>query len=117
MARPKKEKTFDRRVSVRVSAETHAAYERIAAAFGVPVGQLLRQVLTLEVAELETLVAALRQGQDRAPFVAYSSPIGVTEETLIARMREGGATGGGLTARLRQEAQRQQGTGCHGLVP
>ena len=117
MARPKKEKTLDRRVSVRVSAETHAAYERIAAAFDVPVGQLLRQVLTLEVAELETLVAALRQGQGAAPFAPYSGPVGVTEETLIARMREGGAARGGLTARLRQEAQRQAAQSFPTLLP
>lgn len=116
MARPKKAKTLDRRLSVRVSAETHAVYERIAAALDVPVGQLLRQVLTLEVAELETLVSALQQGQGRTPFAHYSGPVGVTEEALVTRMREGGATGGGLTTRLRQEALRQ-GMARHRLMP
>ena len=52
MARPKKDKTFDRRVSVRLSDQTYAAYERIAASFDIPVGQLMRQILTLEVPEL-----------------------------------------------------------------
>ena len=57
MARPKKTQTLDRRLSIRVSEQTYDAYERIAAAFDVPVGQLLRQILTLEVEELEERIA------------------------------------------------------------
>ena len=107
MARPKKARTLDRRVSVRVSEQTYEAYERIAAAFDLPVGQLLRQVLTLEVAELDPLVSALRQSNRQTPFARVTGPVGITEEALVAQVREGGATGGGLTARLRREAQRQ----------
>ena len=117
MARPKKAKTLDRRVSVRMNEQTHAAYERIAGALDVPVGQLLRQVLTQEVAELELLVSALQGRGGRPPFALYSGPVNVTESDLVARIREGGALGGGLTARLRQEAVRQQGVGQPKLIP
>lgn len=117
MARPKKAKTLDRRVSVRVSEQTYASYERIAAAFDVPVGQLLRQVLTLEVGELDSLVAALQQHNERTPFALYTGPVGITEGALIAQAREGGATGGSLTARLRREAQRQVALARPTLTP
>lgn len=109
MARPKKAQTLDRRVSVRVSEQTYEAYERIAAAFEVPVGQLLRQVLTLEVEELELVVSALQRSARGERFATLPSPANIEQQALIAHLRENNTlTGGGLTARLRQEAMRQQ---------
>lgn len=117
MARPKKARTLDRRISVRVSEETHEAYERVATAFQIPVGQLLRQVLSLEVAELELLVKALQAQQSERSFALYGRRISIGETELIAQMREGGAIGGGLTARLRQEALRQAAPSRPTLTP
>jgi hypothetical protein len=100
MARPRKEKTLDRRVSVRLSEETAAAYERIAGAFDVPVGQLMRQILTLEVPELEELVAALSQWTSGVPFAAYQGPIAANPQELF---RES-SRHGGFAERLRSQA-------------
>ena len=99
MARPKKEKTLDRRVSVRLSDETYVAYERIAAAFDVPVGQLIRQILTLEAGELGVLVSALQRHSQGDRFGTLPRPVGVSEREFVTQLRRGG-----FTERLRQEA-------------
>ena len=104
MARPKKTQTLDRRLSVRVSGQTYDAYERIAAAFDVPVGQLLRQILTLEVDELEVLVSALQQRQPGRAFAQYAGPVKATELTTSGTLHDTAAIGGGFIKRLRQEA-------------
>jgi hypothetical protein len=103
MARPKKEKTLDRRVSVRLSDETYAAYERMAEAFDVPVGQLMRQILTLEVPELEELVTALSQWTNGVPFAVYQGPVGIGEQALFRQNSERG----GFAERLRYQAAMQ----------
>lgn len=103
MPRPKKAKTLDRRVSVRLSDETYAAYERIAQSFDVPVGQLMRQILTLEVAELEELVAVLGQWTSGVPFAAFQGVPRVPDQASFAQV----AQGGGFTDRLRQQAALQ----------
>ncbi|MFN8516272.1 MAG: hypothetical protein U0232_27435 [Thermomicrobiales bacterium] len=103
MARPKKEKTLDRRVSVRLSAETYAAYEGIAAAFDVPVGQLMRQILTLEVPELQELVAALSQWTKGVPFAAYQGPVAANPQELFRQASQHG----GFAERLRYQAAMQ----------
>ena len=118
MARPKKAKTLDRRVSVRLNEQTYAAYERVAAAFDIPVGQLLRQVLALEVQELELVVAALQRHARGERFATLPAPLTISQQELIANIRETNtATGGGLTARLRAEAARQQGSARPMLTP
>ncbi len=104
MARPKKAKTLDKRLSIRVSDETYAAYEQIAAAFDVPVGQLLRQVLTLEVGELRIVVDALQRHARGNPFATLPHSIDLTQRGIPTPM-----TSGGFTARLRQEAIVQLG--------
>ena len=104
MARPKKAQTLDRRLSVRVSEQTYDAYERIAAAFDVPVGQLLRQILTLEVDELELLVSALQQSQSGRAFAQYAGPVKATELAISGTPHDTAAIGGGFIKRLRQEA-------------
>ena len=103
MVRPKKAKTLDRRVSVRLNDETYAAYERIAQSFDIPVGQLMRQILTLEVDELEELVAVLGQATRGVPFAAYQGPPGVGERELFRQT----AQRGGFTERLRHQAAIQ----------
>jgi hypothetical protein len=103
MARPKKSKTLDRRVSVRLSDETYGAYERIAAALDVPVGQLMRQILTLEVPELEELVAALSQWTKGVPFAAYEGPAGAGPQELFRQTSQRG----GFAERLRYQAAMQ----------
>jgi hypothetical protein len=103
MARPKKEKTLDRRVSVRVSDETYAAYERMAEAFAVPVGQLMRQILTLEVPELEELVAALSQWTNGVPFAVYQGPIAAKPQEMVRQSSQHG----GFAERLRYQAAMQ----------
>ena len=104
MARPKKAQTLERRLSIRVSEETYDAYERIAAVFDVPVGQLLRQILTLEVAELELLVSALQQSQTSRPFAQYAGPVRATALAATPSLHHDETIGGGFTKRLRQEA-------------
>ncbi len=97
MARPKKATTLERRVSVRLRREVAEGYEAAAAALGVPVGQLMRQVLTLEVRELRELLAAIEQFEGEAPHRAWR-----WKEIEAARR-----SGGGFTQRLRQEARRR----------
>jgi predicted HicB family RNase H-like nuclease len=97
MARPKKGTTLDRRVSVRLSREVAEGYEVAAEALGVPAGQLMRQVLTLEVRELRELLAAIEQVEGEAPYRAWR-----WKEIEAARR-----SGGGFTQRLRQEARRR----------
>jgi len=104
MARPKKAQTLDRRLSVRVSEQTYDAYERMAATFEVPVGQLLRQILTLEVAELEVLVSAMQQSQSGRAFAQYVGPVRATELVASGSLHGNEAIGGGFVKRLRQEA-------------
>lgn len=99
MGRPKKASTLDRRVSVRVSNQTYAAYEQIAAVFGVPVGQLLRQILTVELDQLEPVVAALQRLTAGDRFSTLPQPVGPAQRELLLRMEQGG-----FTDRLRQDA-------------
>lgn len=103
MARPKKERTLERRVSVRLSDETYAAYERMATAFGVPVGQLMRQILTLEVPELEELVAVLSQWTNGVPFAVYQGPIAANPQEMFRQSSQHG----GFAERLRFQAAMQ----------
>jgi hypothetical protein len=106
MARPKKEKTLERRVSVRMSAETYAAYEQMAEAFAVPVGQLMRQILTLEVPELQELVGALSQGIKGVPFAVYQGPVASNPQDVFRQTGQHG----GFAERLRYQAALRFGT-------
>jgi hypothetical protein len=90
-----------------VSEQTYDAYERIAAAFDVPVGQLLRQILTLEVDELEVLVAALQQSQSGRAFAQFAGPVKATGLATRGTLHDSAAIGGGFIKRLRQEAALQ----------
>src|SRR5689334_19162202 len=100
MARPKKDKTLDRRVSVRLSDQTYDGYERIAASFDIPVGQLMRQILTLEVLELEELIAILQQRARGVPFAPYHGQVGASARERFLQASESG----GFTERLRHQA-------------
>jgi hypothetical protein len=104
MARPKKAQALDRRLSVRVNGQTYNAYERIAAIFEVPVGQLLRQILTLEVDELEVLVSAMQQSQSGRAFAQYVGLVRATALAASGGLHGNEAIGGGFIKRLRQEA-------------
>ncbi len=96
MGRPKKESHFDRRTTLRLSGEVYAAYKDLAQAIGVPVGQLMRQVLTLEAQELRVLLRAFQQSQPATrPF-----------EQADAMHNFGGD--GGLSQRLRHELLKRQ---------
>jgi hypothetical protein len=99
MGRPKKAHTLDKRVSVRLSDQTYAAYEQIAAVFGVPVGQLLRQILTVELDQLEPVVAALQRHATGDRFGTLPQPVGPAQRERLLRMEQGG-----FTDRLRQDA-------------
>ena len=96
MGRPKKADALDRRASVRLSDETYQAYEEIAQLIGVPAGQLMRQVLTLEAQELRVLIGAM-QGRNPAarPFAEADSVFSMPY-------------GGGLSQHLRRELLNRQ---------
>jgi hypothetical protein len=102
MGRPRKANVLERRASVRLSAETYAAYEEVAQLVGVPAGQLMRQALALEAQELQALVAALLQSKlATRPFAEA----------------DGGrhlGHGGGLTQRLRRMLLDRQLEGLRG---
>ncbi|MGN6697155.1 MAG: hypothetical protein ACTHMJ_04535 [Thermomicrobiales bacterium] len=99
MGRPKKVHTLDRRVSVRLNDKTYAAYEQIAAVFDVPVGHLLRQILTVELDQLGPVVAALQRHATGDRFGTLPQPAGPAQRELLLRMEQGG-----FTDRLRQDA-------------
>lgn len=96
MGRPKKGSHLDRRTTLRLSGEVYAAYEEVAQAIGVPVGQLMRQVLTLEAQELRVLVGAFQQSQP------------VTRPFEEADGMRGFGGDGGLSQRLRRELLKRQ---------
>ncbi len=96
MGGAKKENYLDRRTTLRLSGKVYAAYEELAQAIGVPVGQLMRQVLTLEAQELRVLLGAFQQSQPATrPF-----------EEADGMHAFGGD--GGLSQRLRRELLKRQ---------
>ncbi len=96
MGRPKKETHFDRRTTLHLTEEVYAAYKDLAQAIGVPIGQLMRQVLTLEAQELRVLLQAFHQSQPATrPF---------DQADAIHNF----GSGGGLAQRLRHELLKGQ---------
>lgn len=90
MEDPQQPSTLNRRATVRLSAQTYRTYQELARILGVPLGRLMRQVLTLEAEERQELSATL-QGRWQA-----------AERSTRRRPR------GGLTQRFRGELLRRQ---------